>query len=597
MTAFKLMDYSGVEYAALADMPTESSFTVIAKASGRASHYSVGSTLYDLSGSLKVERGQSYVFNLEQKTLVNSIVYDTNLTLKKCLKSKPFEQNNKKQCFGAGVLNNAINKKCFKQKGFDANHKKTCLRFGLKYNDVRKKSCFKQTNYFANLFKKSCFNIKSIEFDFKRQCVLYHNLFETASKKSCFNIFPSINVIKKRCFQYRNEFESITLKKCFHLPNFTDVRIKRCSEIKGFEEQSSNFIVEVINGFEQNADLEFLCLFEGQRDTYDLSFTDRLCRLLKFKYQPKVEFIMNTFKIIDVETNQELNALACDLSYSQDSLTWDIGLELAYNTDPLHHSVGRRLRIELNGFVWNIRVSSSSVSKQFAKTSINCQAESINYYERSSNVPLPAHSHPNNIAQLNLAHYTDVVDGWQVQTSGNDSLQAINKAIADSLGGVLLTNTDTGEQYVKPLTNHSVGTYRKISDNLVITHSAEYTPYAPANVALLTGGKKLYAVKKRDSANNVAISSNLPEFATNSQIVRKYAERVLSETNKYSMNRYTLPLNDATGLLIPAECVVLMDRYVVVNSLSVSVKWDSGLVVRQDIEATEYQIKGFKHNG
>ena len=118
MTAFKLMDYSGVEYAALADMPTESSFTVIAKASGRASHYSVGSTLYNLSESLKVERGQSYVFNLEQKTLANSIVYDTNLTLKKCLKNKPFEQNNKKQCFVASVLNNALNKKCFKQKDF-----------------------------------------------------------------------------------------------------------------------------------------------------------------------------------------------------------------------------------------------------------------------------------------------------------------------------------------------------------------------------------------------------------------------------------------------------------------------------------------------
>lgn len=140
MTAFKLMDYSGVEYAALADMPTESSFTVIAKASGRASHYSVGSTLYDLSGSLKVERGQSYVFNLEQKTLANSIVYDTNLTLKKCLKNKPFEQNNKKQCFGASVLNNALNKKCFKQKDFYTNNKKTCFRFDLKYNDVSKKS-------------------------------------------------------------------------------------------------------------------------------------------------------------------------------------------------------------------------------------------------------------------------------------------------------------------------------------------------------------------------------------------------------------------------------------------------------------------------
>ena len=114
---------------------------------------------------------------------------------------------------------------------------------------------------------------------------------------------------------------------------------------------------------------------------------------------------------------------------------------------------------------------------------------------------------------------------------------------------------------------------------------------------MLTNTKKAVVVKMADTAQNVSISSNLPNFATNDQIIRKYAERILKDSNFHSKNRYSLPLSNDVGLLVPTEAVVLMNRYVVVNSLSISVKWQSGLIVRQDIEASEYQIKGHNHNG
>ena len=593
---FKIIDYDGVVYIEYNTVPTVD-ITLTAKASGVASYYTVGSTLYELAQPLKVVRGQSYVFNEQQKMLSNVAASDSNVSKKTCLNHAGYSSNHLAVASKLDNVNNLLQKKCFSQKGITRNHSKKCFKFDLKYNNVSKKMCFGTKGFSDSKYSKKCVNIKSIEFKTKKQCVSYSNDFETVSLRKCFDIKSFLRVNKKKCVSYSNEFESASLRKCFDLPTFTRARIKRCSNIDTFERQSSNFVIEVLDALEQNADLEFLCLYEGARDTYELDFVDRLCRLPKFKYEPKVEFIMNSFKIIDLESGEELNALACDLSYSQDSLTWDVGIELAYNTNPLYYTVGRRLRIEINGFAWTIRVSSSSVSKQFAKTSISCSAESVNYYERSTSVPLPTEGHPSAVGDINLAYYADDVAEWQVQISGNESLQAINKAIADSLGGVLLTNTDTGEQYVKPLTNYPVGTYRKISDNLVITHSAEYAPYEPANVALLTSNKKLYAAKKRDTNQNVTISSNLPDFATKTNIVRKYAERVLAETDKHSVNQYTLPLNDATGLLLPTECVVVMNRYVVVNSLSISVKWESGLVVRQSIEATEYQIKGFKHNG
>ena len=594
---FRILDVNGVILFRLGSVPTDGVRQFTAAATGLAVSYSVGSTLYYLTTPFYLERGQVYNFDFENFSISNYIKFDTNLTKKSCIQSKEVKYNFKSKHF------NFNSGKVFKVLQFNYKeplnylYNKKCFNLQI-FNKLSEKRCFKTNNNWNAIYKKGCVTVIPFDFVLNKKCLKTENDFYTNYFKNCFGIKAFENIQFKTCVKTENEFYTNSKKVCFNLPIYTQLLIKRCANIDNdLEIQSSNFSVEVLKTLDEVYDLEFSCLYNENEESYDLSFENRLCKLPKFKYNPKVEFIMNKFKISDVETDEELNCLSCELSYSQDSLTWDCRLEFTFDTNPLFYSVGRKLKIELNGFTWNVRISNFAVNKVFAKTLISASAESIGYFERTQEIVLPTEGHPSAVGDLNLDLYGSAVDGWQISTSGNRSLQAVNKAIADSIGGVLMTEPETGRQYVKPLHGQSVGSYRPISDNFVISHNRDFESYNPANVAILTNAKKAVVVKIGDTAQNVSISSNLPDCATNEQAIRLYAERVLKDTDVHSKNRYSLPLSNETGLLLPTDAVVLVNRYVVVNSLSISVKWQSGLVVRQDIEASEYQIKGHDHNG
>ena len=531
---FRILDVNGVILFRLESVPTDGVRQFTASATSQAVSYSVGSTLYYLTTPFYLERGQVYNFDFDNFTISNYIKFDTNLTKKSCFQFKNANPNFKVKRFNFNKISLSKTKTFSFKEPLKYLYNKKCFNLKI-FNFLQSKRCFKNDYNWNTLYKQSCVLIASSGFVLNKKCVKTENDFHTNYFKNCFGVKSFENIQFKTCLKTENDFYTSYKKACFNVPIFTELLIKRCANIDNdLEIQSSNFAVEVLKTLDEVYDLEFSCLYNENEESYNLSFENRLCKLPKFKYNPKVEFIMNKFKISDVETSEELNCLSCNLSYSQDSLTWDCNLEFAFNTNPLLYSVGRKIKIELNGFAWTVRISNFAVNKVFAKTLISANAESIGYFERTQEIVLPTEGHPSAIGNLNLDLYGSAVAGWQISATGSQSLQAVNKAIADSIGGVLMTEPETGRQYVKPLHGQSVGNYRPISDNFVISHNRDFEAYDPANVAVLTNTKKAVVVKMADTAQNVSISSNLPDFSTNEQAIRLYAERILKDTDVHS---------------------------------------------------------------